>query len=147
MNAKNKFQNFLQLSVAKNIIEANIAYCDIDSSSEFILIGTFYGYCGGGAFQDGYFLVNQDLEVTYYGAIEDVIPEYQPLLESLVELRVRYESDETDGGLSSFGREVMESSLHAEPSDSCVYYSEEFDVDWLPIISASWGLSVSWDPD
>ncbi len=142
---ENSFR-YLQAGEDDNSIASSIVYF-IDSHEERIFIyGAYYGYCGGGVNDGGYFVIDvegDEMHTFNYDDLDGFSEEKSLVREALEFLMslVWAVMDENDNQLEAT---ELGSRLLAAADDGS-YASEGFDSDALAAISEQWRLSLRFE--
>jgi len=121
---------------------ANIAYVKTNKG----IVGAYFGYSGGGTYDNGYFHISQDEEVTT-GSDIDLFPEHAvevcEQLSSYVEDLLDHE--EHEGGISEFGSKLKSKGTVFFTPSGWEHRSSRVTQKILRLVSSSWQLSYSWN--
>ncbi len=124
---------------------AAISYCVAKTSNgDFLIRGAYYGYCGGGANDGGYFskIIGSD-EFTLHDysdvdELEESDPEAFKDFQSMMnDVWIMVEEDEGELVMSEAGQALM--TIKGEDN---TFMSSEFDGDELDEVSANWSISL-----
>ncbi len=140
---KINYEHLLAFSEESRGVRANLVYSTIDSD----IVGSFFGYEGGGAYADGLFWINNNWDLNLGWDTFDFPEKFHKILDQLTDIRLSFESSEEDGELSKKGYELAKSDNTNEYENSWEYWSNNFDTDVIHTVSASWGLSTRWNAD
>ena len=129
-------------------VSAVIVYTVVENADENVIVhGAYYGYCGGGVNEGGYFVINHeddDVRAMDYSDIDEIEAEdpklggiYNSLMQQVWTL-----ISEEDGALqlSTEGAELL-----AESDDSECCMSSGFDGDALDEVSKLWHLTLHFE--
>lgn len=131
-------------------ILANLVY----RYTEKGIIGSYFGYEGGGAYLYYFFFIPDEGD----DFIVDDSPDYlfpQDIVEELIELsevRTSFEKEEhdcptEDGQLSEKGKVLEFDKLTSKTKTGWEYWSPESDYDLVCFLSSKWQLSIKWVMD
>lgn len=123
-------------------VRANIAYVKTDKG----IFGAYYGYSGGGTYEDGYFYITPDDEVTT-GSDIDLLPIYAVKICNQLSSYVQdlLDHDENEGGISELGAELKSKGVVQFSESGWEHRSSRVTQKVLRMISSSWQLSYSWN--
>jgi len=130
-------------------VHAVIVYSVEDNAEDggTVIRGAYYGYCGGGVNDGGYFIIdqeNEDIRPLTYDDIDAIESENSALSQTyngLMQEVWKVISDE-DGELQLT---AIGAKLTSQSDDDEVYMSDSFDGDALDEISKVWQLATSFD--
>jgi hypothetical protein len=127
-------------------VTASVVYFIIEENSGIVIYGAYYGYCGGGENDGGYFLIdieNAENKLLGYDDVEALSQEH-PIARDLFEYlmsQVWVVMDDNDGQLEP--NEVGVALLNAD--NEGVHLGHGFDGDALADISQEWPLTLKFE--
>ena len=142
---ENSFR-YIQAGEDNGSIASSIVYFIDDHEEKIFIYGAYYGYCGGGVNDGGYFVIDVDgdeIHIFSYGDLDGFSDEKATIkdaLEFLMSL-VWAVMDENDNVLEA---NELGARLLAAAEDG-FYASEGFDSDALAAVSEQWCLSLRFD--
>lgn len=129
-------------------VSAVIVYTAIeDAGGDVVIRGAYYGYCGGGVNEGGYFVIdheNDDVRALEYSDIDELEadkPELAVIYNSLMqEVWKLLSEDDGELTLSAEGQSLM---AEADETECCM--SSGFDGDALDEVSQLWHLTLHFE--
>lgn len=122
-------------------VRANIAYV----KNELGVCGYFYGYCGGGAYEEGFFAINASNEVNISDDSSFLDSEYVELFEELaLHVHQLLNHEEREGGISEIGDNLREKAEIYMEDGGCEYRSKKVTLKVLKLLSGNWSLNYHW---
>lgn len=129
-------------------VSAVIVYTAIeDAGGDVVIRGAYYGYCGGGVNEGGYFVIdheNGDVRALEYSDIDELEsddPELAAIYNSLMqEVWKLLSEDDGELKLSAEGEDLM-----AEADDTECCMSSGFDGDALDEVSQLWHMTLHFE--
>jgi ribosomal protein L40E len=129
-------------------VSAVIVYTVVENADENVIVhGAYYGYCGGGVNEGGYFVINHeddDVRALDYSDIDEIEaddPRLGGIYNSLMQ-QVWTLISEDDGALQL---SIEGAELLAESGDSECCMSSGFDGDALDEVSKLWHLTLHFE--
>lgn len=129
-------------------IDASIVYVNIkDTDGFYHIFGAYYGYCGGGSNDGGFFYIDLehgDTETLDYSDVEELgesSPTTQDLFNNIMrEVWLPIADEEDVLNISEYGKK-----LFAQSSDPLIHVSVGFDAELLSDISNQWRISTRFE--
>ena len=116
-------------------LKANIAYTEVDD----VVVGSYYGYAGGGTFDQKYFFIGATLAL-----VSDDMSDFPSAALSVADqisldrFRAQYEQDFDTGEVSGSAQEFLADAKWT--GDALIKVSEGASVDVLRRLQNSWNL-------
>jgi hypothetical protein len=137
------------LRIDDDTVTASVVYVAATTAEGTVLHGAYYGYCGGGENEGGFFMVdieaNEDQNYTFDDI--DNMRESDELLASLYDFLISsvWEPIHDNDGEGPLGLNDLGVSLLAESPDKSVYLGGGFDGDLLEGVSELWSISLRFE--
>jgi len=141
------FDRYLS-STTDETIDASIVSVTLkNSEGNYHIFGAYYGYCGGGTNDGGYFHIDLENDIANtldYSEVDEIgeeAPNSQALLNALMQAVWLPIADKEDVlNISDFGKKLFQ-----ESDNNQLYISENFDTDLLSAISNKWLISTRFE--
>ena len=145
-NSPQNLEKYIRLNTESQTVSASIVYVCHQEVSGIVIYGAYYGYCGGGENDGGYFLIDIENSETRALGYDDVdsMSEEHPVARDLLEYlmsQVWGVMDDKEGQLEP--NESGKALLAVDGED--VYISDGFDGDILAGISEEWRLTLRFE--
>ena len=122
-------------------VKANVAYLKTDKG----IYGSYYGYSGGGSFDDGYFFITPKDKVTASSDLEDLPKHASKICEELTWIRGELtDHDEHEGGISEMGAKLKNKGNVYHSGGGWEHRSSRVTQKVLRLASSHWSLSFHW---
>lgn len=114
-------------------------------NNDFIVLGAYYGYVGGGEYDGGFFLIeNGDFRLLDFSEVEQ--DENSSIFEELIfECGRMYEEIDGECKLTSYGQDLIEQSVEVDDGSEVVFMDADFDGDSLDEVSHAWAISLRFE--
>lgn len=139
MNLK-KSTLYLRADSSRNFKYA-VSYIGITKNDTNLLLGAYFGYCGGGIYDGGFFIVVPDqrsYELVSYDEADNSI--YSEEFSALIAVSGGFSSDENPSECTDKALALLE-EVDDEDGD-LIYQDSVFDGDALSGLSEAWGISL-----
>lgn len=125
----------------KDRVRANIAYIKNKNG----VYGAFFGYCGGGAYDEGFFAISTTNEINIGSDSNFINAEYEELFEELsLHVHELLNHEEQEGGISELGDDLrVQADIYFEDG-GCEYRSKKVTLKVLKLLSENWSLNYHW---
>jgi hypothetical protein len=123
-------------------VRANVAYVKTDRG----VFGAYYGYSGGGAYDDGYFFITPKDKVTAGSDLEEFPKHAAKVCEQLSSyVQELLDHDEEEGGITEMGIQLKNKGNVFHSRGGWEHRSSRVTQKVLRLASSHWGLSFSWN--
>lgn len=140
MNLRDNAVVYLRADSSK-VFKYAVSYIGIRKDDTIFLLGAYFGYCGGGEYDGGFFIVapaQGTFELVSYDEADN--SDYSEEFSALMAVSGGFSSDEDPSECTDEALALLENA--DEDDGDLIYQDSVFDGDALSELSEAWGISL-----